>query len=197
MSPPQVRVYLACSLDGFIAGPDHDLSWLPSYADDSPAALARDTGSIDYETFIADVGAMLMGRRTYDVVRGFGGDWHYGDLPIHVATTRALDDAPPAAVKAVRGSIATLITEAKAAARGKNLYLDGGDLIRQAADADLIDHFIITYAPVALGRGTPLFGLIQNYYHLEITGSYRHDYGMLQVHARPRRPKDATPATAP
>lgn len=187
MATASVNVYLACSLDGYIAGPEHDLSWLPSGETDTPETPPADPMAVDYETFIADIGAMLMGRRTYDVVRGFGGDWHYGDLPIHLATHRALDADAPASVTPVAGTIETLIANAKAAAGNKDVYLDGGDMVRQAADAGLIDRFIITYAPIALGHGTPLFGAIQRYYPLEITASYRYSFGMLQIHARPRR----------
>lgn len=187
MSHASVKVYLACSLDGFIAGPEHDLSWLPSAEDETPQTPPCDPEAVGYETFIAGIGAMLMGRRTYDVVRGFGGDWHYGDLPIHLATNRELDADPPATIKPVAGSIETLIADAKVAAGDKDVYLDGGDLVRQAADAGLVDQFIITYAPIALGKGTPLFGALEGYYKLDITASYRYSFGMLQIHAQPRR----------
>lgn len=187
MATASVCVYLACSLDGFIAGPEHDLSWLPSGEGELPGTPAADPEAVGYETFIAGIGSVLMGRRTYDVVRGFGGPWHYGQLPIHVPTHRPLDADAPVTVRAVSGPIETLVADAKIAAGDKNVYLDGGDLVRQAADAGLIDHFILTYAPIALGGGTPLFGAIQRYYPLDILGSYRYRFGMLQVHARPRR----------
>ncbi len=77
-----VRVFIACSLDGFIAGPGDDLSWLPAPSAD------EDYG---YGALLAQTGALLLGRTTYDVVAGFEGDWHYGELPVLVATTRPLE----------------------------------------------------------------------------------------------------------
>ena len=73
-----IRVYIACSLDGFIAGPGDDLSWLPGAQGGSspePSEVITDDGALTFEDFITDVGALLMGRRTHDVVAGFGGDW--------------------------------------------------------------------------------------------------------------------------
>ena len=183
---PRVRVYIATSVDGFIAGPDDDLSWLPSGADiEGPTEV--NGGALGYEEFIAGVGALLMGRATYDVVRGFDVPWPYGDLPVLVATTRPMDDDPPASVRPVLGSIAELIELAKTAAGGKDVYLDGGKLIRQAAESDLIDDLTITMAPIALGTGVSLFAGMSKRYSLEFFAHHRHPGGMIQLRARPKR----------
>lgn len=185
MTTPQVRVYIATSIDGFIAGPSDDLSWLPS--DDQLTETAGDGDALAYEDFIAGVGALLMGRGTYDVVRGFDVPWPYGDLPVLVATNRAMDEDPPMTVRAVRGSITELVKAAKSAAGGKDVYLDGGTLIRQAAESDLIDDLTITMAPVALGSGHPLFAGISKRYQMELVSYHRHSGGMIQIRARPKR----------
>ncbi len=182
----EVLVYIATSVDGFIAGPDHDLSWLPT-DEDLADTLQEDDGALGYEEFIASVGSLLMGRATYDVVRGFDVPWPYGDLPVLVATTRALDDDPPRTVRAVQGSIAELIELAKTAAGAKDVYLDGGELIRQAAESDLIDDLTITVAPIALGSGVPLFAGMSKRYPLEFISHHRHPGGMIQLRARPKR----------
>lgn len=186
MATSMVRVYLASSIDGFIAGPDDDLSWLPD-SDQLTGAPDTDPDALQYDEFIAGVGALLMGRGTYDVVRGFGVPWPYGDRPVLVATHRALDEDPPATVRAVQGSIAELIEEAKSAAGGMDVYLDGGSLVRQAAEAGLIDELTITIAPVALGAGHPLFAGMKVRYPLEIVSHHRSGGGMLQMRLRPRR----------
>jgi len=180
MTPPRVRVYLASSLDGFIAGPGDDLSWLP----DSEGE-ADGPGSLDYDTFIADVGALLMGRRTYDVVRGFDVPWPYGARPVLVATHRPLDSDPPETVRAVRGTIGELIRMAKEAAGEGDVYLDGGTLIRQAAEDDLVDEFTVTFAPIVLGSGHPLFAGMRTRYALEIVSHHFFTSGMLQIRAKP------------
>jgi len=190
MPQPRVRVYLASSLDGFIAGPDDDLTWLesPEGKDDSETpGMPADAGGLAYEDFIEDVGALLMGRRTYDVVRGFDVPWPYGTRPVLVATHRALDPDPPETVRPVHGAIGDLIGLAKEAAGHGDVYLDGGVLIRQAAEEDLIDDLTLTLAPVALGAGHPLFAGMNKRYPLEILSYHPFTGGMLQVRARPRR----------
>ena len=185
METSRVRVYLASSIDGFIAGPDDDLSWLPE-DDQITGATDTDPNALQYDEFIADVGVLLMGRGTYDVVRGFGVPWPYGDRPVLVATHRTLDDNPPATVRAVQGSIVELIENAKRVAGGRDVYLDGGSLVRQAAEAGLIDDLTITIAPVALGSGHPLFAGMSERYPLEIVSHHRSGGGMLQIRLRPK-----------
>lgn len=183
--PGRVRVYIASSLDGFIAGPEDDLSWLTGPDAASPGG-ETDPGALTYETFIADVGALLMGRGTFDVVYGMQG-WGYGALPVLVATNRQLPQDARETVRAASGAIEELVAQAKDVAGDKDVYLDGGNLIRQAAEADLIDDLTITMAPIALGAGHPLFAGMARRYSLEITGHYRYDGGMVQIQARPRR----------
>lgn len=144
----QIRAFLAMSLDGFIAGPDDDLSWLPE--SDLPGP-----GAIDLERFLADVGAMLMGRRTYDVVAGFS-SWAYGETPILVPTHRPLEPVR-STVQPVAGAISDLIDEALAIADGKDVYVDGGSVVQQTLDADRLDELIVTVVPIVLGSGVPLF----------------------------------------
>lgn len=181
-----IRVYIACSLDGFIAGPDDDLSWLQGADGRAEDAQQRDDGSVDYDEFMAEVGAILMGRRTYDVVCGFDVPWPYGDTPVLVATHRPLDPVAPS-VRVVSGDIAHVVAEARRAAGGKHVYLDGGALIRQAMDAGLVDDLIITIAPVVLGEGHALFAGLTKRHPLEFTGHYRFGGAMVQLHARPVR----------
>ena len=182
--PGRVRVYIASSLDGFIAGPDDDLSWLTGPDAANPGG-PTDPDALTFEAFIADVGAVLMGRGTYDVVRGMTW-WGYGERPVLVATRRELGEARET-VRAVSGPIEALVAEARRAAGDKDVYLDGGDLIRQAVAADLVDDLTVTLAPVALGSGHPLFAGLARRYPLEITGHHTYEGGMVQIRARPRR----------
>lgn len=144
---PRIRAFLATSLDGFIAGPNDELDWLPGHGEH-----AEDT----FTPFFAEIGALLMGRRTFDVVSGFDGEWPYGDRPILVATSRPLESALPS-VRPVRGTITELIEEARRVAGERDVYIDGGILIRSALEADLLDELTVTLIPVILGAGIPLF----------------------------------------
>lgn len=178
----RVRVYMACSLDGFIAGPQDDLSFLepPTPA---PDLAPPPSGALEFDAFMAQVGAMLMGRRTYDVVTGMG-VWPYGDTPVLVATHREL--SPPAKpVRAVTGDIHSLISQAKKAAGDRDVYLDGGALIRQALDGGLVDELCLTWVPILLGKGIRLFDGLQGQTRLEFVEHHSYDWGLLQVTARP------------
>jgi dihydrofolate reductase len=181
----KVRVFIACSLDGFIAGEGNDLSWLmgPGSAVPPPpeGQPADDHG---YGAFIAQIGALLMGRGTYDVVCGFEA-WPYGELPVLVATTRTLQPAVPQ-VRAVSGSIEAMLAEARATAGAKDVYLDGGDLIRQALDADLVDELTVSMLPVVLGAGHPLFAGVRRRRFVELVGHRVNAGGMVQLDLRPR-----------
>lgn len=189
MSEGRLRVYIAMSLDGFIAGPDHDLSWLDGADPDAPSDVPPahiDPDALSYEDFMSTVGALLMGRSTYDVVRGFDVPWPYGETPVLVATTRPLDPDAPSTVRAVAGTISDIVAEAKEAANGQDVYLDGGTLIRAAAEERLIDDMTITVAPVAIGAGHPLFAGLTQHYTVDF-GGHHSFMGMVQLRATPRR----------
>jgi dihydrofolate reductase len=146
---PRVCVFIACSLDGFIAGPDGDLSWLPQ----PPEGSGDDYGWGD---FISGIGCILMGRGTYDTVAAMDVAWPHTELDTIVATNRPLAAAPPR-VTSEGGTIEELIAVAKQRAAPRHVYLDGGKLIRQALDKTLIDELVVTVCPTILGAGSPLF----------------------------------------
>lgn len=171
-----VRVFIATSLDGFIAGEDDDLSWLPH-----PEPGGEDYG---YGALMAQTVAILMGRRSYDVIAGFDGEWPYDDVPVFVATSRPLDPAAPT-VQAVQGdSAADLVAAVQAQVGAGGLYVDGGELIRSLLDAGLVDELTITIIPVILGRGIPLFAGAAMRHQLELVGSEHYDNGFVQVRYR-------------
>ncbi len=178
----RVRVYIATSLDGFIAGPNDELDWLPHPSPDA----AVPEGVLGFDAFMKDVGAMLMGRGTYDVVRGMGGGWFYGDTPVLVATSRPLDPAAPT-VRAVSGDIDALLDEALRVANGRDVYVDGGATIRAALDAGRVDDVVITVVPVVLGAGKSLFAGAARRHPMEVVSHRDYGHGMVQLHLRPRR----------
>lgn len=181
----RVRVYLGCSLDGCIAGPGHDISFLEAYAPDPAAASG---GGLGFQDFMAQIGALLMGRRTYQVPLDYDA-WHYGDVPVLVATHHPLPPAPRGGrAWAVRGTIEDLVAEAKAAAGDKDVYLDGGDLVRQGLDAGLVDELCLTLLPVVLGRGIRLWEGLQGRTELEFEAPVISGGRMVQVTARVSRP---------
>ncbi|WP_160297484.1 dihydrofolate reductase family protein [Demequina flava] len=193
----EVKAYCAMSVDGFIAGPGDDLSWLdaerPAWAPMSAEAWAqRDQDGIAFADFYGGVGAMLMGRRTFDVVHGMN-EWFYGEMPILIATGRPLPQSRPT-VRAASAPIANLVAEAQELAGDNHVYLDGGSVIRQALDAGLVDEAIVTIHPTILGAGHPLFAGAEQRHPVTITDVRNYAGGMVQVTMRPaREPVDTSP----
>ena len=170
--PGPVRIFIGCSLDGFIAGPDGDLSWLPT---DPPPG--EDYG---FAAHMAGVGALLMGRATYDTIGEHGWDWPYGDTPVLVATSRPLEPLAPT-VRAVSGTPAELVAAARAAAGERAVYADGGSLIRALVDAGLVDEAVVTLVPVLLGAGAPLFAGLTQRRPLELRAATTYPGGLVQL----------------
>ncbi len=146
----EASVFIATSLDGFIARPNDDLDWLPPGGGEEHG----------YEAFMSTVDALVVGRRTYEKVLTFD-TWPYGQKPVVVLSTRALAPAPPeAVVERMSGSPAEIVSQL--AARGmQHIYVDGGITIQRFLQAGLIHRLIITRIPVLLGAGIPLFGPLQ------------------------------------
>ena len=147
---PLTQYYTASTLDGFIAGPDESLEWLFTREQDHD-------GPLNYKAFIADVGALAMGRTTYDWVLGHASEgWPY-DIPCWVFTHRSAADVPEADIRFTSDDVVSVQGEMREAAGGKNLWIvGGGDLVGQFADAGLLDEMIVYVASVTLGSGKPL-----------------------------------------
>ena len=170
--------YIATSLDGFIARPDGGLDWLD-------AAQARITPPEDcgYADFMQGIDALVMGRNTYEKVRGFT-PWPYAK-PVYVLS-RSLKELPdaPAGVQLFSGTPAELV--AHAAAQGQpRLYVDGGLTLQSFIVAGLLDEITLTRIPVLLGEGLPLFGPLapgQTAIQLRHLATRNWDFGLVQSH---------------
>jgi dihydrofolate reductase len=141
--------YAATSLDGFIADPDATLDWLMSRQQDHD-------GPLNYDAFIADVGAVAMGRTTYEWVVEHSDDWPY-TMPTWVFSHHELAKID-GDIRFAQGDVASVHAEMVEAAGDRNIWIcGGGDLAGQWADAGLLDELIVYIAPVFLGAGAPLF----------------------------------------
>src|SRR4051812_6693833 len=144
---PRCSVFIAVSLDGCIARADGTIDWL--------SVVERPGEDYGYQRFVDSIGALVIGRRTYETARGFGA-WPYADKRCVVLTHRALDHDAPAGVEAHAGDPAPLL--ARLAADGiTRVYVDGGDVIRQLLGAGLIDDLTLSIVPVVLGDGVRLW----------------------------------------
>ncbi|HGY0992472.1 TPA: dihydrofolate reductase family protein [Aeromonas salmonicida subsp. pectinolytica] len=147
MTRPEVTVFLALSLDGFIAGEAHSLDWLTPYSSDPP----DETG---FNALMEHSDTLLMGRNTYDAVMGFG-VWPYDGLRVRVMTHNPVE--PRYQEQFVSGELRQVLAGLWDQG-ARHVYLDGGNLVRQALQADLVDTLTLSSVPVLLGKGIPLFG---------------------------------------
>lgn len=166
----KASVFIATSVDGFIARLDGALDWLPS----------DDVEEHGYTEFMDSVDALVMGRKTFETVLGFG-VWPYGTKPVVVLSSRPRDLAAPAGAvcEFMVGTPAEVV--ARLAARGlEHLYIDGGVTIQRFLAAGLIQRMIITRIPVLLGSGIPLFGPLTHDVRLEHVATRTYASGLVQ-----------------
>lgn len=151
-----VLAHTTMSLDGFIAGPNHEMDWVLEHAGDVPGALI--------EEVIETTGAILGGRRGYEVGRRaerpetskpFGGRW---SGPIFVLTHAPPDDESDLAYSFLSGDIREAAATALAAAGGRNLLVLGANVVGQCLREGLLAEIRIHILPVLLGDGVRLFG---------------------------------------
>ena len=151
----KTQYYTASTLDGFIADEEHGLEWLFQFGDEPGG---------DYETFIANIGALAMGSHTYEWMLKHlieeGADhsqpWPYSQ-PTWVFSSRTLPEVPGADIRFTRGDVREVHSEMVRVAGGKNIWLvGGGDLVGQFHDHGLLDEIIVTIASVLIGAGKPL-----------------------------------------
>jgi dihydrofolate reductase len=167
----KVSVYIATSLDGFIARKNGGLDWLPTGGEGG-----EDFG---YAEFISSIDHIVMGRHTFEKVLTFGA-WHYTKKVI-VLTSRDLTVPPELAdkVEALHLSPRELIH--KLERRGANhIYLDGGVTIQRFLHEGLVDEMTITTIPILIGEGLPLFGKLEKDVKLELIKSESFKNGFVQ-----------------
>ena len=165
----KASVFIATSLDGFIARADGGLDWLPPGGGEPHG----------YDEFIATVDALVIGRNTFETVLTFD-EWPYGEKPVFVLSTRPLAPAPAGAVvERMSGDPAEIVSQL--AARGvRHAYVDGGITIQRFLRAGLIQRLVITRIPVLIGAGIPLFGATERDILLEHVATRQYESGLVQ-----------------
>ncbi|UUV18474.1 dihydrofolate reductase family protein [Fusobacteria bacterium ZRK30] len=143
-------IYIATSLDGYIASEDGGLEWLNEF----PNPTNSDYG---FNDFMQRVDALVMGRNTYEKVLSFG-QWPY-TKKVFVLSSK-LKEVPEELsdkVEIISGDIKAVTADLNK--KGYvNLYIDGGKVIQSFLKEGLIDEMIITRIPILLGAGISLFG---------------------------------------
>jgi len=174
---PSCHVFIATSLDGFIAREDGAIDWL----------LARDASGEDhgYDRFSAGIDAIVMGRGSYEMVQTFE-PWPY-ERPVLVLSAKlAGAPVPERLAGKVRvmdltpdDALSMLQTEGC-----RRVYVDGGKLIQSFLRRGLIEDLVITRVPVLLGSGRPLFGALEADLSLAHEATVSFPSGLVQTRYR-------------
>lgn len=167
------HVFIAVSLDGFIARPDGDIGWL----------LQRDDPTEDhgYSDFIADKDMIVMGRGSYEKVMTFD-TWPYDRLVLVLSKQLAGTSVP----EALRGKVQFSSLGPKEALAEltrqdvQRVYVDGGQLVQSFLRDGLINDMVITTVPVLIGAGRPLFGTLPHDINLTLLSNRSFPSGLVQ-----------------
>lgn len=177
----QCSVFIAQSLDGFIAKPDDSIEWLDAVPE------LEDDFDFGYGTLFSSVDALVFGRRTYNKVDSFS-DWPYGEKPI-VVMSRTADRpvVPPGRCVSFSQETPRQLVDRLTGDGAKRLYVDGGQLIQSFLRDGLVDDLNISTIPVLLGAGIPLFGHLPGEVWLDLQDSQAYTNGIVQTQYRVRR----------
>jgi len=169
----KATVYIATTVDGFIARENGSVDWLTT---------GEDVGSEDYgyQDFFNSVDALVMGRNSYELVLSFG-SWPYGDKPIVILSSQQLEipESISNTVSVMSASPSKVVQ--RFAERGyKHIYIDGGKTIQGFIREGLIQKIIITKVPILIGSGIPLFGALPHDIRLHHLETLQFDNGLVQ-----------------
>lgn len=169
----KIILYIASSLDGFIARRNGDISWLDAYQ-----VEGEDYG---YSKFLKTIDIIVMGSKTYEQVLNFGG-WPYEGFKTYVMTKRQLKPVDKAKVKFYSGDLDSFVTGIRRESQ-KSIWLVGGASVAQSfLKHGFIDEMIISIIPVILGDGITLFGRTEKDFQLELLRSGSYNNGIVQLH---------------
>jgi dihydrofolate reductase len=144
-----VQLYIAQSLDGFIADGDGRVEWLEKFN-----AEGEDHG---YADFMSGVGGVVMGATTYEQALSWDIPWPYHAIPSWILTHRALPRPKGADIRFAQGEVADVLAEIEEAAEGNIWLVGGANVVKQFIEARLVDELMLFVVPVTLGDGVRLF----------------------------------------
>ena len=175
MERPRFIYYAAATLDGFIADAQGGLDWLFRFD-------AADGVAAHYQRFIAGIGALVMGRATWDFIAHSGQPWAYGDTPTWVLTHRPLDPIPGARVFTSTDVTEAATSAARAAATRDVWVVGGGQIATQLLEHGHLDELHLGLVPLFLGRGLPLMPIQTA--ELELIGQTTFGRGLVELRYR-------------
>lgn len=172
MNNRKVILFIAASLDGFIAKADGDISFL--------SAVEQPGEDYGYANFLESVDTVILGRKTYDKIRSMFGGLAYGERNVFVLTR----SPQPANDKVTfySGSLVDLLSNLKST-NGRNIFCDGGaETVRRFLQEDLFDEIVVSIIPVLLGDGIRLFSEGFPEKKLQFVDAKSFEKGLVQLH---------------
>lgn len=169
-----LQLYIAASLDGYIASPDGGVDWL--FTD-------QDYG---YGSFYARIDTLLMGYLSYEKILSFG-EYPYAGKQSYVFSRRGDRQVLPPAER-VQEDPAAFVRRLKASEGGPIWLLGGGQIVHLLRTAGLIDELILAVHPLILGGGIPLFPPGEARSELQHLETLTYDSGLVQLHYQFRNP---------
>ena len=168
----KVILYIAMSLDGFIATPDNGLDFL---------SLVEEKGQdYSYKDFVNSVDTVIVGRKSYEKVLSMGMEYPLTDKDLYIITRTPKPTV--GSVKFHTGDLKELVHTLKSQ-EGKSIYVDGGaEIANEMLMENLIDEFYISIIPVLLGNGLPLFNSSRPQLTLKLISSKSYNKGLVQLH---------------
>ncbi|WP_407481842.1 dihydrofolate reductase family protein [Elizabethkingia meningoseptica] len=172
MNTKKLILYIACSVDGYIAQPGDDLSFLDK--------VQREGEDYGYTDFTATVDTVIMGRRTYDWIMACCPEYVHHDKNTYIITRT--ERPQQGNTQFYTGDLKELVTTLKSQG-GKNIFCDGGaEIVNELLKDRLFDELIISIIPVLLGDGTKLFRNGVPMQDLILVSSKSFDSGLVQLH---------------
>ena len=170
----KLLIYIAASLDGYIAKPNDDLGFL--------SMVEKEGEDYGYKDFIQTVDTVILGRKTYDWVKKHAEEFSHKEKQVFVMTRTA----KPAVgnTQFYTGDLKMLVEKLKSE-EGKNIFCDGGaEIVNELLKEDLIDELTISFIPILLGHGIRLFkeGIPEQ--PLQLVACKSFETGLVQVHYR-------------
>jgi len=163
----KVLAEMSMSLDGYVAGPDDQVEALHGWYGGGEVETPAATGGFAFRTSpasaqvlreaLAHTGALITGRRNFDIAGGWGGNHPLG-VPVFVVTHSTPDGWPrDNAPFTFLAGVEQAVSAAQAAAGDKSIVIASPDIAQQALQLGLLDEIAISLVPVLLGDGIPFF----------------------------------------
>ena len=168
----KVILYIAMSLDGYIAKPQDDLSFL--------SIVEKEGEDYGYADFMSTIDTVILGRKTYDWVMNHVVEFPHSDLHSYIITR----NSKPTIGKTVfySGDLTDLVKKLKSE-KGKHIFCDGGaEIVNEFLKNDLLDEIIISIIPILVGNGIRLFNEGRPEQKLKLANVKTFDTGLTQLH---------------